>query len=293
VALHFDPVVLPDHASAAVEFLVASDWPFHGSPRLTAEAAGSVTLVDDDVVSFWIREDDRPVGLIRAFDLDDVADGSPLFDVRIAATDRGRGLGVASVAWLTGHLFATYDELHRIEATTRGDNVAMQRVFARCGYRLEGRMVEAWTQDDGARFDSLTYAILRRDWRQRAATSSLRGPELFDTEPLRQRDGRPVGRVIVPPDADPHGPAFFEWELRAQEWSDEHPHDEWVYVLEGELHVVADGITVVAVPGALVRVPSGSRGTYRAPVFARMLSVYGPRPVNPGDTHGLLRDLDR
>jgi ethanolamine utilization protein EutQ (cupin superfamily) len=66
-----------------------------------------------------------------------------------------------------------------------------------------------------------------------------------------------------------------------------------VYVLEGELHVEADGITVVAVPGALVRVPSGSRGAYRAPVFARMLSVYGPRPVNPGDARGLLRDLDR
>jgi RimJ/RimL family protein N-acetyltransferase len=36
-------------------------------------------------------------------------------------------------------------------------------VFARCGYRLEGTMVEAWKQADGTRYDSLTYAILRRE----------------------------------------------------------------------------------------------------------------------------------
>jgi RimJ/RimL family protein N-acetyltransferase len=165
VTLSFEPVVLPDDAEAAIEFLTVNEWPYHGRPRLDAAHAAQVALAGDDVASFWIRDDGRTVGLIRALDLDDLADGSPLFDVRIGARDRGRGVGTAAVAWLTDHLFRTHDELHRIEASTRHDNLAMQRVFARCGYRREGRMVEAWVQADGTRFDALTYAMLRREWR--------------------------------------------------------------------------------------------------------------------------------
>jgi len=69
-----------------------------------------------------------------------------------------------AVRWLTSHLFNTYPPLARIEATTRHDNAAMQMVFDRCGYRQEGRLVEAWVSADGARSDTLIYAILRREW---------------------------------------------------------------------------------------------------------------------------------
>ena len=54
--------------------------------------------------------------------------------------------------------------LHRIEATTRHDNLAMQAAFAHCGYRLEGRMIEGWSNAKGTRSDTLTYATLRREW---------------------------------------------------------------------------------------------------------------------------------
>lgn len=289
MTLTFDPV-LSHHAPEVVEFLTSNEWPFHGSPRLTAETAASVAVGGDDVAAFWVREDGRTVGLVRAFDLDDVVDGSPLVDLRIAAADRGRGVGTGALTWLTGHLFANFPAMHRIEATTRGDNVAMQQVFERCGWRQEGRMVEAWRQADGTRHDALTYAILRRESSTRSDRSS-QGPRVYDAEPMRPRPGRPNGRVIVPTEHDPPGPAFFEWELRAQEWSDEHPHDEWVYVLEGELHVEADGVGVVGTTGVLIRVPAGSRGTYRAPVHARILSVYGPRSSLAVDPHGVLRVL--
>lgn len=295
MSLSFVPVAMPDDAAAAVAFLTSNEWPFHGSTRLAPDAAAAVVLVSDEVASFWIRDGDRTVGMARALDLDDLADGSPLLDIRIAESHRGRGIGTAAVTWITDHLFGAHPELHRIEATTRGDNVAMQRVFDRCGYRCEGRMLEAWAQADGTRFDSLTYAILRREHdaaRTLPTRPTTAGPELYAAEPLGDREGGPVGRVIVPPDRDPDGPAFFEWQLRGQEWSDEHDHDEWVYVLDGELHVEADGVQVVAGPGALVRVPAGSRGTYSAPVFARLLSVYGPRPPHPADPRGVLRDLD-
>ena len=161
----FELLVWPDDAEAAMRFLTSNEWPFHGSPRLSHDQAARVSLAGDDIASFWIRADTERIGLIRAFDLDDLDDGSPLFDLRIAEGHRGRGVGRAAVTWLTDHLFRTYVELHRIEATTRHDNLAMQRVFERCSYRLEGRMLEAWKNADGTRSDTLTYAILRREWR--------------------------------------------------------------------------------------------------------------------------------
>ena len=117
-------------------------------------------------------------------------------------------------------------------------------------------------------------------------------PEHFPASPNLPRSGRPVGRVIVAPDVDPSGPALFEWELRAEEWSDLHPHDEFVYVIDGELVVESGGTAITAGAGSVVKVPGGARGTYRAPLFARVLSVYGPRPVEVHDAQGRLRRLD-
>ena len=123
-----------------------------------------VAVTGDDVATFWIRDSGEIVGIIRLLDLDDLDVGSPLFDLRLAETHRGRGLGRQAVRWLTDHLFANYPVLHRIEATTRHDNLAMQVVFAHCRYRLEGRMLEAWKHADGTRSDTLVFAILRREW---------------------------------------------------------------------------------------------------------------------------------
>lgn len=162
--LSFERVDWPNDAAAVVQFLTSSEWPFHGTSALTAEQAASITIADDETESFWVRRSDAAVGLIRVFDLSDLAVGSPLFDLRLADAERGRGVGPVAVRWLTSHLFSEHPELMRIEATTRHDNTAMQRVFDRCSYRQEGRLVDAWVSADGRRFDTLIYAILRREW---------------------------------------------------------------------------------------------------------------------------------
>jgi RimJ/RimL family protein N-acetyltransferase len=166
VSLSFEPVRWPDDAPDVVEFLTANEWPFHGTARLTQKQAASVPFSRDDVVSFWVRTEGATVGLLRVFDLSDLEVGSPLLDIRLAEGVRRNGVGTAALRWLTSHLFETYPELMRIEATTRDDNVAMQTVFDRCGYRQEGRLVEAWVSADGSRFDTLIYAVLRREWNQ-------------------------------------------------------------------------------------------------------------------------------
>jgi RimJ/RimL family protein N-acetyltransferase len=151
----------------ALGLLVAQEWPFHGRSRLSLDDARDVVLFDETTESFLIRDGDAVVGLVRLFDLDDMVNGSPLFDLRIAASQRGRGIGTAAVVWLSRYLFTGHPELHRIEATTRGDNVAMMTVLERCGYVREGVLREAWRSSDGTRHDTLVYAILRREWEAR------------------------------------------------------------------------------------------------------------------------------
>jgi len=77
-----------------------------------------------------------------------------------------------------------------------------------------------------------------------------------------------------------------EWELERIGWTDLHPHDETNIVVEGELHVECDGETVVVGPRGTVRVPAGKVGRYWAPVYARMIAVYGPNPSGAKTEYG-------
>lgn len=69
-----------------------------------------------------------------------------------------------------------------------------------------------------------------------------------------------------------------EWSLESAAWEDFHPHPEYNYVLEGELHITVDDETVVLRVGDSATVPAGKLGRYEAPKFARMLGVYGSNP---------------
>jgi len=177
VTLSFDRLVWPEEADAVVEFLSTNEWPFHTSPHLSHDQAASIAVCDDDIVTYWIRRDGEAIGMVRLLDLDDLDTGSPLFDLRISPEHRGHGVGRQAVRWLTTHFFTVYPALHRIEATTRHDNLAMQTVLDQCGFRLEGRLLEAWTNTDGTRYDTLIYAILRREWTAQPCGVGSDGPD--------------------------------------------------------------------------------------------------------------------
>ena len=92
----------------------------------------------------------------------------------------------------------------------------------------------------------------------------------------------PKCRVITPTERGGRSePALFEWELTAESWTDEHPHSEYNFVIEGQLFVEAGGVTVEAQAGDVVRVPAGSIGRYWAPRYARLLAIYGPSNGGP------------
>lgn len=116
----------------------------------------------------------------------------------------------------------------------------------------------------------------------------MAGPELYARQPLRSTPGEPPHWWINPP-ADPSwvNPVFSEWELTTASFSDEHAHDEYVYVLEGELHVESAGVRISATKGDMVRVPGGAPGIYSTPSYVRLLSVYAPNPDGiPVRQHG-------
>lgn len=107
------------------------------------------------------------------------------------------------------------------------------------------------------------------------------GPVHYPCPPMLRKPDEPAQRVITPPDggASWNNLVFTEWELDAASFADEHVHDEYVYVLEGQLEVQCDGASVLASAGDVIRVPGGSVGVYRTAGFARLLSVYAPNPT--------------
>jgi RimJ/RimL family protein N-acetyltransferase len=107
---------------------------------------------------------DERAGLTRLFDLEDIDDGEPQFDLRVGAAWRGRGVARAALRALCDYAFRTWPPLARISAETRADNVAMRRVLVSCGFVLEGQLRRAWHSADGARHDALWFGLLRDDW---------------------------------------------------------------------------------------------------------------------------------
>ncbi|MFI2434781.1 GNAT family N-acetyltransferase [Streptomyces sp. NPDC018693] len=165
----FDPADAAD-TDALVGFLTADTWPFHSRAVVEPERARAWIADgdfddDDGTRTFWIDAGVGAgadvVGMVRLMDLED---DTPLFDLRVRAGARGRGVGAEALTWLTAHLFDAFPHIRRIEGTTRQDNVAMRRTFRRCGYVKEAHYRDAWPAQDGAVHDAVGYAILRRDW---------------------------------------------------------------------------------------------------------------------------------
>jgi RimJ/RimL family protein N-acetyltransferase len=167
--LSFERFLPRDHAADLSEWLSSEEWPFHVNERLSAVQIER-WIADGDFdppasETYWILDGSATrIGLLRLQDLEDVDDGEPEFDLRIRGGSRNRGVGKEAVRWLTDTLFERYPQLHRIGGSTRGDNLAMQKVFEACGYCKEGVARQAWRTAGGERMDSVRYAIIRPDW---------------------------------------------------------------------------------------------------------------------------------
>jgi mannose-6-phosphate isomerase-like protein (cupin superfamily) len=106
-------------------------------------------------------------------------------------------------------------------------------------------------------------------------------PTKFSRTELTGHD-EPKYRTITPPvHSSWSEPVLSEWELTAESWTDQHPHSEYNFVIEGQLFVESGGVIVEAQAGDVVRVPAGAVGRYWAPKYARLLAIYGPNKASP------------
>jgi len=173
--LNFHPITFPCDRERLIQFLTSEEWPFHVNFRLDSTKVQEMFeegLFDGtNHESHWILDaTGREVGFIRLFDLDDVDDGYPLFDLRVRSKYRGQGVGHAAVVWLTKYLFEKYPNLDRIVGTTRADNEAMRKVFRSCHFAKEGHYRKDWSAANGKAFDTVKYGLLREDWKTKKVT---------------------------------------------------------------------------------------------------------------------------
>lgn len=155
-----------EEREALVEFMTTNTFPFHGVASITR--LDVVPAIDDgryrneENDSYWILDDrGRRVGLLR---FEDLGDDTPLFDLRLADDQRGRGLGRAALQAAAQWVFTTRPGTHRFEGNTRADNLAMRRAFLSCGWVKEAHYRRSWPTADGEFVDGVAYAILRHDW---------------------------------------------------------------------------------------------------------------------------------
>lgn len=87
--------------------------------------------------------------------------------VTFARAHQGRGLAAEAVAGLAGALFRDL-AAHRLLGVVDARNEPAARLFARLGFRHEGRAVEAdWFKGEWSSVD--TWAVLRSEWGRKTA----------------------------------------------------------------------------------------------------------------------------
>ncbi|GAB4512428.1 MAG: hypothetical protein Tsb0019_09020 [Roseibium sp.] len=179
--------------SALVAFLCGHSWRFHGTPDLSEDEAKDLLLADAAAtLTFWIEADGERAGLLRVLDLDDIGDGSPVFDLRVAEDRRSRGIGTEAVRQMCRMLFARFPDLHRIEATTRHDNHGMQKILVKNGFLLEGRLRKSWKTTSRSWCDTMIFGLLRDDFvrSERNQFSSLGRTDMANEDELMVRHNR-------------------------------------------------------------------------------------------------------
>jgi RimJ/RimL family protein N-acetyltransferase len=159
------PVDVERDRAALREFLTSNAFPFHVRSQPTV-ADVDARIADGDFAgpehaALWI--DVAGHGRVGLVVLDDLEDPGVLFDLRLAESARGRGLGVPVVRALTSHVFRSYPHVTRFEAQTRDDNRAMRRVLVRAGFVKEAHYRDGWPVAGGEPRASVGYAVLRRD----------------------------------------------------------------------------------------------------------------------------------
>lgn len=171
----------PSDSESLASWLSGDSWPyFLGATPTKDEVLKRIAdgaFFGGGELNFWIYDSgEAPIGLIELYQLDDLA---PMFSIRFKSDYRGKGFGKPTLDWLTKYIFENYPDKRRIEGQTREDNIAMRKVFNRCGYVKEAYYRFASPTETGARVASIGYGILREDWQSGVVTPASWATDSF------------------------------------------------------------------------------------------------------------------
>lgn len=121
-------------------------------------------FVGTDSLTFVCLDDSEMLlGFIRFTELQEGE--SPDFVLYVDKDARQQGVGKALLRYGVEYIFSNYSKIRRIEATTREDNIAMQKTFESLGFRKEAHYVKEWENRETHEYmDSYGYALLREEF---------------------------------------------------------------------------------------------------------------------------------
>lgn len=120
------------------------------------------------------EEDGVPAGFALFSELDDPSGAVELRRLALDVAGAGRGLGF--VRALTDYGFSVLGA-RRVWLDASGENDRAQKVYARAGYRLEGRLRQHWWRPAvGRTVDLLLYGMLRAEWEAMQPPAPLAAP---------------------------------------------------------------------------------------------------------------------
>lgn len=130
---------------------------------LTDEDEPALTAyLTDPAASLLIWGRDAPRGFALFCDLGDPSGAVQL--MRLALDQPGQGEGAGFIRALIDHAFGTL-QAQRLWLDASGENPRAQRVYARAGFTLEGRLRQhEYRPSIGRVVDVLLYGMLRSEW---------------------------------------------------------------------------------------------------------------------------------
>jgi RimJ/RimL family protein N-acetyltransferase len=137
-------------------------WSFPIAP-CEQEAWYQKAVTDKKNLRFTVvaRETGEAVGMVNLVDLD-WKNGSAFQGIRLAASGRGKGYGMDAVMSLMRYAFEEL-RLHRLNSSIIQYNFRSQKMYERCGWKIEGKKEQAVFRN-GRYWDLLITGILRADY---------------------------------------------------------------------------------------------------------------------------------
>ena len=153
--------------------LIASNrWDFFLDPIIDERGLGvrdEKYFLNETNQTLVYRDDNGILlGYIHFDNIKNTNNDAPSFTVSVDKGIRGSGVGKELVKQGVKYIFDKYDKIRRIYATTREDNIPMQKIFESLGFRQEARHKKEWEiRATGEYVDTLGYAVLRDEFLSR------------------------------------------------------------------------------------------------------------------------------